>query len=114
MVDEEIVRFLAEKAMGWVRTEWPDNGQGNPPWYWRLPNGLLKGMGWNPLRNIADAFELQTAIRALGPQVRRKYTRALNFEWSPDNPGEGRDWHMAAATARERSIAAVKALGGEL
>jgi len=69
MSDSEIVRTLAEKVMGWkLRDTRPTQVSEHPYYEWR-PRGELciwphwgaYGTVWNPLKNIADAFQILNA-----------------------------------------------------
>ncbi len=121
--DREIVRWVAEKVMGWQVFK---SGRGS---WWARDKAdtyeerdiMLESLHpwdempiWDPLTSIADAFEVQAAILAQGPKIRREYTRALNLiAWDPADAQDGRDWAMISATARQRTLAAYRAMGGQ-
>ncbi len=126
MTDEQIIRFLAEKVMGWSCVGFYDDTRltsvprlveqhgkpdGQRDWYLIVnedPNDpARKGRAWNPITSIADAFEVQAAI----PEDNR-YAYVLQLEAIFENDYHPA-WSLANATARQRSIAAVRARGGD-
>lgn len=115
MTDREIVVYLAEKVMGWVES---DGGSSSFPIFrfcqggiypsgWRVFDHRLHcGRDWNPLENIADAFEVQAA---LPDDKRDDFSKALwqifadeKTPWRSKFEGY---WHFSNATARQRCLA---------
>lgn len=66
----------------------------------------------DPLNDIRFAFEVQAAMLE---EKRLKYCHELDREVSPENVRLGSSqlwWNLVNATARQRSLAAYRAMGG--
>lgn len=78
MTDQEIVRHLAEKAMGWEvafdsrpKYSWLvifTDSSGDQRFYPDTPD-YIDGTSWNPLGSIADAFEVVEVVGKIGDGV---------------------------------------------
>lgn len=113
MTDREIVIFLAEKVMGWQVFQ---SGRGS--WWARDKADTLEERdimleslhpwdempAWKPLESIADAFEVQAALKA--GQIDR-YIEALLDGWPKS--GFNEYWWLIQLTPRQRCLAIVEA-----
>lgn len=112
MTDNEVVRFLAEKVMGWEVFSLERTGSAKSAgpflverhagkWDLLVPNGEHRR--WNPLTSIADAFEVQAAMRG---EKCGAYIHHLRLECGCGFPvssfGSIDLFRLANATARQR------------
>lgn len=113
MTDQDIVRHLAEKVMGWKAEESLGGLYITNPSDHRMRRfwdaGRTGADYWNPLESIADAFEVQAAI----PEEKRwdylmELREVVGATIDPLTTTGG-VWSLVAATPRQRCLAALEA-----
>ncbi len=128
MTDLEIIPFLGERCMGWevfpLGREDYDAGcyrashrlvESVRPGLWNYFPPGNGGVTWNPLTSMANVCECQLA---LAEERRNRFCRELAVVTDAFMEDKGsfhlhrRDWKLINATARQRCIALVNALGG--
>lgn len=102
LTDRDIVIRLATEIMGWHTIT-------SGVCWWRGDRAMRCGTDWNPLKSIADAFELEGAI----PEENRwRYVMSLRELVAPEEeePTLKLQWLITHASPRQRCMAALSIL----
>lgn len=128
MTDQELINLLAERVMGWHRSiEWVSIMTDPYQPVWRdkpvtsMDQPAIAPITWNPLENIADAWQVKEAMKAKlwywTIADRGTFTEASAVYTYVEKDGETkqeRAYDCGLSASRVICLAALKALGVEV